>query len=446
MSPEEFQNCLRQCGVFPGARVLAAVSGGADSVCLLWLLAGVRKNFPLEVLCAHAEHGLRGADSLGDMEHVLRLCDAWNIRVYTRHLDVRGYAEAHKMGTEETARKLRYDFLSASADEQHCDFIALAHHRRDQAETVLLRAARGTDIRGLAAMQKKRGRFIRPLLDCDPEELRTVLLENGISWREDATNADVHYARNRVRRNVLPELRKISPEADAALCRLASAAARDEAYFRQQLEELGLAHPLMLSDGAAIPAGKLSGLHPALATRALNVLLEAAGAETDAGVMTQAMTLLAKNQNGKLNLPGRGQLILEERWIGAVFPKRPVPEIVLQPGENQTLFGKFTLEKCPEGENGDGKHAQRIPWKPGMKLTVGSREPGESIVPFGHHHPQELRKLIAGSGLNQIFRRSVPVIRLDGVPVWLAGIRPSEVCRTLGKENWILRYEGNLPE
>ena len=443
MSPEEFEQRLRKCRLEPGERVLAAVSGGADSVCLLAMLCAVRERYPLEVFCAHAEHGLRGKASLEDEAFVQELCRERNVPFCSEHLDVTGYAKRKGMGIEEAARTLRHAFLRETATRLDCGAVALAHHQRDQAETVLMRAARGTDIRGLCAMRMQQGLLIRPFLEDEPENLRRTLRDLGISWREDVTNGDPAYSRNRVRLRVLPELRRIAPGADRALCRLGMAAQRDEDYFAACLKEMDLV-PIPLANGAAVRAAKLRGLQPALRSRALAGLIEAARSTADAQLICEAERLVREGQ-GSVNLPDGGKLSCGPLWLTAVFQNREVPETPLKTGENETPFGVFSLYPAEQGETGDGKRRQWIPLPLSEKLTVGLRRAGETMVPFGRHRPAELRKLVADAGVEPGLRGSLPVVRAGGSAVWLPGIRASEDCRCGGENAWMLEYRGFCP-
>jgi len=261
MTAEEFSRRLYEdCQLAPGSHVLAAVSGGADSIALLCFLLEVRAGYPLSVSCVHVEHGIRGEASMEDLAFVRELCEKKNVAFYAVHVDAPAYAKAQGCGMEDAARTLRYDALQRIARESSADAIVLAHHAGDQAETVLLHAIRGSDLRGLCAMRMRRGMLLRPLLGCTAQELRAYLDSIGQRWREDQSNKDVCYARNRIRHGVMPELERAAPGAGAALCRLANAAQRDEDYFAQTLDVLDV-HGIPLIDGIGpdefiVPAGR----------------------------------------------------------------------------------------------------------------------------------------------------------------------------------------------
>lgn len=209
-----------QCGL-RGARILCAVSGGADSVALLRLLCDVRDRGECELYAAHFEHGIRGEASLEDMRFVVSLCGELNVPLRVGRADVPAEAVRAGEGLETCARRLRHEFLEKTRRELGADVIALAHHRRDRAETVLMHLLRGAGRKGAAALPARDGVLARPLIDLDPEELRAFLTGIGQPWREDESNFTADNPRNALRLNVFPELRKIYPGFETALCRFA---------------------------------------------------------------------------------------------------------------------------------------------------------------------------------------------------------------------------------
>lgn len=448
MTTEEF--CLRlskDCGVAPGAHVLAAVSGGADSTALLCFLCAARELMGISVSCAHVEHGIRGEASLADMAFVRALCQRLGVALHVARVDAPGLAAREGCGIEDAARRLRYGFLEETAHRIGADAVALAHHAGDQAETVLLHAARGSDMRGLSAMSMRRGSFVRPLLLSTPEELRAYLTERGETWREDETNGDVNYARNRVRRRVLPELEQACPGAGAALCRLSRAARRDEDFFSHQLAALKLkAYPLV--DGVALEREALASLHEALQSRALALALERAGLPVSSAALEQVQALLAPEAAARAaSLPGGGEARLGERYLCLVRPDAAIPDAALLPeGETQTPFGVFRVRQARRGETGDGKTSQCIPAELLSRARVTARREGDAMIPFGRGSGVKLKKLMIDAGVERAMRRSVPVLRSGNTILWAAGLRAGECCRARAGETprlveWIRREE-----
>lgn len=190
-----------------GDRVVCAVSGGADSMALLVWLVCVREELDITLAAAHFNHRLRGCEADRDEAFVRDFCRAEGIALYSGSGDVAEYAREHGLSTEEAARILRYDFLNSLP----CDKIAVAHTADDNAETVLLHLLRGSGLRGLGGIAPRRERIVRPFLSLTHEELKQYLRQKGVAWVEDSTNESPAYARNRVRRDLLPLLRRENP-------------------------------------------------------------------------------------------------------------------------------------------------------------------------------------------------------------------------------------------
>jgi len=194
------------CAVPPGARVLVAVSGGADSTALLLVLHNLAHEFDYELTAAHLHHGLRGAEADGDREFVRALCRRHGIPLVDAGWDTRGRMKRRGLSGQAGLRTLRREFLRTTARRAGAAVIATAHTADDQLETVLLRLARGAGLRGLGAMSSRRGCWIRPLLEAPRADIEADLVRIGQRWREDTSNASGDYARNRVRHSVIPAL------------------------------------------------------------------------------------------------------------------------------------------------------------------------------------------------------------------------------------------------
>ncbi len=444
MTIETFCSRLTQeCHVIEGSHVLVAVSGGADSVALLCLLEEAAKRLALRISCAHVEHGIRGEESRADEDFVRSLCEQKGFECHVGRMDVPGYALSHRCGIEEAARTLRYAFLERTAEEIGADVVALAHHAGDQAETVLLHAARGSDMHGLCAMRYRRGCYIRPLLDCFPEELREMLIRQKQDWREDSTNANLNYARNRIRNRILPELEQTYQGAKQALVRLSQAAQRDEDFFEQQLSNLPL--PLCLVDGLAYERKVFDSLHLAIQSRLLVRLIEQARIERQrTEVIDQICDASVQGRRGSVNLTQNAHVELGARWLCITRCENAHDEYPLSAkGETRTPFGIFRVRPALPGETGDGIHEQAIPTTLFQGVRISSRRPGDSFLPFGSESRVSLKKVMASSGVERAMRASIPVLRKEDDILWVAGLRPSMLCKVKnGEESVIVSYSG----
>jgi tRNA(Ile)-lysidine synthase len=211
----------------PGQHIAVAVSGGADSVCLLYVLRELAPSLGVTLSVAHLNHKLRGADSDADAEFVKTLAENFGLPFHYKEVDVSSLAG----NLEQAGRDARISFFN----NLQADRIATGHTLSDQAETMLYRLLRGSGTAGLAGILPVAGRRIRPLLDCSRLEVRDYLASLRIPWREDATNADNSYARNYIRHQVLPVL---PPECESILARTASLAREEEDYWAVEIDKL----------------------------------------------------------------------------------------------------------------------------------------------------------------------------------------------------------------
>ena len=290
---------------------VAAVSGGADSLALADALQ--RCGFRFTV--CHVEHGIRGRESREDAFYVEEFCRQRGIIFCCKHVDARELQEKEKLSLEDAARRLRYQALFQCVEETGADFILTAHQKDDQAETFLLRLLRGSGTRGLGAIRFRQNRILRPLLSLSALELRQYCTDRRIAWREDATNEDLYFARNRVRKILLPLLEeKFSPSVTDILCRTAEHLQTDGMY----LEDMAATE---LQKRWLAPVGERSGVlqvenwenvPPALRFRVLRQFWHRAGAVAELSGMNlnDLGKLIEKHASGKkILLPGSWQAL-----------------------------------------------------------------------------------------------------------------------------------------
>ena len=232
------------------ARLLIGVSGGADSVALLHALVGItgrdaaRQAPRPPVIAAHLDHQLRGDESAADAAWVRELCNELGVPLVEQQCDVQKRADENRCGIEQAARDARYEFLSKTAIDRHCRFVLVAHTADDQVETILHRILRGTGLDGLRGIPRIRPladgvMLARPLLDVRRTDLEAYLRSVNQSWRVDSTNRDLGMTRNRIRRELLPELRdRYNPQVEAALLKLARHAAEAQSIIDQLAQQL----------------------------------------------------------------------------------------------------------------------------------------------------------------------------------------------------------------
>ena len=195
--------------------IVVGLSGGADSVCLLYVLVALRKKLGLQLCAVHVHHGLRGVEADADEAYVRDICRAWDVPLKAMRIDAAALAKQWGIGCEEAGRRARYEIFEECLQEMGgCrGAIAVAHHRDDCAETLLFHMFRGTGLDGMAGIRpvrktERESMIIRPLLETGKTEIEGFLQEKGISWRIDSTNTGEDYTRNRIRNRVLPYAEK----------------------------------------------------------------------------------------------------------------------------------------------------------------------------------------------------------------------------------------------
>ena len=283
----------------PEGRCLVGLSGGADSVALLTMLHEIPG---AEIEAVHINHGLRGAESDGDERFVRDLCKEMGVPLWARRVDLGSRRD------ENTAREARYAAYEQVLRERDIRCLVLAHQMDDQAETVMMRLLRGAGPEGLRGMRRSETRdgyiILRPMLDLSGSELRAALRERGISWREDRTNRETDYFRNRIRMQLLPQMEALAPGAAERLCHSAEMIGQDADALETDAEAL-----VNASGGAGwIRTEPLEQAPEAVRSRALRIWWNRSGPLRKQRGLTYSQTrrleaLLGKNPGETENLP-----------------------------------------------------------------------------------------------------------------------------------------------
>ena len=253
----------------PNMTVGVALSGGKDSISLTHYLKENAEKLNIKVLAINVEHGIRGENSILDTEFVKDFCAKFSIPLLTYSVDAPFYAKTHSLSIEHSARILRYDcFLNAIA-EKKCDVVATAHHKGDNLESVLFNLFRGTGIKGLSGIKDRReDGIIRPLLAVSKAEIDEYIDKNNLPFVTDETNADDEYTRNALRHLVVPEIKKIFPDAESAVLRLAQIVKKEDEF----LDDLAKSYVVIQDDKAKISLSTPDALMPRAVIFALKSL------------------------------------------------------------------------------------------------------------------------------------------------------------------------------
>jgi tRNA(Ile)-lysidine synthase len=442
-----------------GDRVAIAVSGGGDSVALVWLLQEIAQAGRLPGTIAgliHVNHQLRGAESARDEAFCRTLASRLDWRLEVGSFDVAARARETHRSIEAAAREIRYGFLAEAAARLGATRVATAHTLEDQAETVLLRLLRGAGARGMGGIRVRRGIFIRPALDCRRAELRRYLQAHGESFCEDSSNLDASVPRNRVRHQLLPVVEEIAPGGITALARFASLAAEDEAYLEQVAAEAASSVRLRESvfhnsgkkstPGVVLDAKALAGLPKPLGRRVLRqAIAQVAPAAGLTAVHLQALLELAAGDraSGHLDLPGlqverRGPtLCMDAADSVASRPGAGFEAILTVPGcvdiKEAGLTIAAALENRPAWTPDPGHPHDRAAIQASsvqLPLNVRFRRPGDRFRPLGAPGRRKLQDLLVDRKVPRQDRDHVPlVVDAAGRIVWVVGLAIAEDCR-----------------
>jgi tRNA(Ile)-lysidine synthase len=437
----------------PGETVVVAVSGGADSVALLDILCRLDSE-RLNLVVAHLNHGLRGDESDGDQDFVCRLAASYRLPFESRRVDVAALSQSLGLSLEDAGRRARYSFFEQVAENHGAASIALAHHRDDQAETVLIRLLRGAGGAGLSAMASlAQGRLKRPLLRISRAEIERYLKGRGITHRTDASNADTAILRNSIRHELIPFLSRYNPKISERLAATAEILGGDEelleaitatAYAR--IATSGCADPTLAVEALAAEA---RGLRLRLYRRALSELrgnLQRIGLshlEAIDGLV------LSSRPNCRVKLPGdclvsRSYDAL--RFTGATQAGPATFQVaVTGPGCYQVTDGlQMLVENVPRPASLDAGSkrvtffdpaAAPFPW------VVRSFTPGDRFIPLGMNGTQKVKELLMNEKIPTAERSRIPLLVSGGHILWVCGVRMGNIARVGFDSGPVLRVE-----
>jgi tRNA(Ile)-lysidine synthase len=449
----------------PAEKVLLAVSGGADSTALLHIIAALKKNsvLPVQIVCAHINHRLRGDEANRDENFVIEQCAKLHLPVITKKINVRKYAAKEKLSIETAARQLRINALLRIAKSRKCSCIATAHQKNDNAETIVHRLFRGTGFRGLCGIRpvvefSKGVRFVRPLLCASRQEIVEYLRKRKIKWCEDRTNLDCYYRRNFIRNRLLPALqRDCKIDLVEQFARLAESA---RGFYRLVCAAADDLWPNAVNEqkrSIGMDLSILAEQSPEVRIEIVRRILFRLGVGEQDFTQKHYKNVLALSQNARLQLPGNVEVsrqggiiifshrgLLRKRRVDNVPPKK-----LIVPGK--TKFEGVLIETrifnydSANFKNFKSDKTNTVEWldfdKLKLPLKIRFRKSGDRFCPLGMKAEKKVGKFLTDEKVAESLRQKLLVIEDTRQIIWLCPVRLSERVKITTKTKNILQLK-----
>ena len=447
--------------IAPGDKVLVAVSGGADSLALLYLLEQFSKELGYDLFVAHLNHLARGKESDEDASFVEKEANKFSLPVFIDKIDVE--KSGLKSSFQESARILRYQFLEDVLMSIKGNKIALGHTADDRIETVLMNLLRGTGLRGLAGIPEARGHVIRPLLRCNRFELEQFLDERNLTYRTDSSNNETKYLRNKIRHEVIPYLRTFNRDISGNLLGLAEIARGEEQWMSEKTRELYAQLVTTRNGDLCFEGGEFEKQPVAMKRRLIRETfyrLSGSLREITALHVRQVLDLFAHAQVGRLlKLPGGVQVICDYGAVrffvaeDSVTESSGPPQIdkknrrLAIPGVTSIaqldiqLHAQFVEPPLPELI--DHKQAYLDFAKTGENIQIRFFQPGDRFVPLGMQGHKKVKSYFIDQKIPRNKRPFIPIlINGDDDIIWIYGERISDRFRVAENTKKVLFIEG----
>ncbi|MFH1223371.1 MAG: tRNA lysidine(34) synthetase TilS [Pseudomonadota bacterium] len=436
-----------------GDKLLVAVSGGVDSVSLLYVIKDLMNIIEIPApFVAHVNHKLRGGESDSDQEFVKRLCESFGFRFISKSFDIKELALKEKRSVQDMARICRLDFLKETALKLECNKIATGHNQDDLSETVLMWLTRGAGLRGAAGILPKRENFIRPLLCCTRREIKYFAEKRGIIYVEDSSNARSDYVRNVFRNEVIPLIEsRCYNSARKNIARYAELLKRDMDYMDTRAEEL--AKNFSSEPGPngelSIEVDDLMCLHKAIQSRVIRYMIKSVAGDLDNVSylhIEKIMEMCSKDEAGRkrISVPGnieairtysklliRPKLVVDKKEITSggfniKYPGATTLEPLNLRVDTELLPGGKTIEKY----HFDDKYIAFINFdKVKLPLTIRMPEQGDTFVPLGSTGSKKLSDFFIDNKIPADERWKLPILADSENIIWIIGHRMSELYR-----------------
>ena len=443
-----------------GDKILVALSGGPDSVCLLNILFKLKEELNIDIAAAHLNHLLRGEDAFEDEKYVINICNEMGIKCFTRRVDINAYAKEHKLSSEMAGRNVRYDFFDEIIEEEGFNKVATAHNANDQAETILFRLMRGTGLEGLGGIKASRdNKIIRPILCLTREEVEEYIKLNKLSPRIDKTNFEKIYNRNKIRLDLLPYMKEnFNQDIIQTINRMSMLLQKDNEFLESLSLNLYNKYCKQYEDYFIIKKEIFKEEEPIVNRVLRHALTEYSKSNYDFEMKhIYKIIYLAKNNSGKLvDLPNG---IYVENIYGNIYIKNKVQkryidnkmeEISLDKDnidKNQIKIYNFNVEffviKDCEVNDVSLNQNNLIRYfdldKINNNISIRNRRNGDKIIPLGMNGSKKIKDIFIDMKIPKEERDTTPILCFDEKIAWIIGIRTSEQYKLTNKSKNILK-------
>ncbi|WP_124065803.1 tRNA lysidine(34) synthetase TilS [Clostridium sp. E02] len=444
------ENIRRNRLLTSGDRVIVALSGGADSVCLLVVLEELQKEFDLSLKAIHVHHGLRGEEADRDSQYAKELSSRLRVPFACIYVDAASYAREHGMSVEEAGRHLRYQIFEKERSDFGGTKIAVAHHADDQAETILYNLFRGTGLKGLGGMRSVREFVVRPLLCVGRKEILAYLNEKGISYCEDSTNQMTDYTRNRIRQVILPIIQEqINPRAKENILRAGEMAEKADAYLEKQakaiLEDFRIVQTdeKGVCDACGIKADALISEDNIIITYVIRQMIrEVYGSMKNITMIhiESVLDLLCGTDGRQIDLPNGRIATLKNRvlWIKKKYQTKFVDEFKKNalPRVDYEIFPYKKGQEIPQNGYTKWFDYDRIK----CAFSVRYRETGDYLTLTGGGK-KTLKSYMIDEKIPREERGNIPLVTEGSHVLWVIGYRISEYYKITDDTHTVIQMQ-----
>lgn len=424
-----------------GSVVIAGVSGGPDSVCLLHVLSILKHELGIRIEAVHINHMLRGKESDGDEEYVRQLCGKLEVPVHIEKCDIVKIAAERGMSIEEAGRDVRYETFRKVAKQTGADSICVAHNMNDQAETVLMNILRGSGLEGLKGMEYRNGSIVRPLLEISRSRIEQYCIKEELKPRIDSSNLETQYTRNIIRLKLLPYIKGLMNTApETALSKMASILSADNEYLEKCADE---AFGAVLTDedptALTLDAKALAAMHEAISSRVIRkCILRTAGTLKGIGRehITAVKELAGSGRTGALICLPLGVRVAKSYDTVQLFLKEnrmmmpPVDISITIPGETEIPGRGITVNTSvlEPGNAADEIFAKRdslvqyFDYEAAEKgIRIRNRRDGDRIKPLGFSGTKKLKSYFIDKKIPRTQRDGILLLAADNDIIWIIG-------------------------